>query len=559
MKAMFEMPETITYALPELIGNTDLFVGRQKEFDYFLGVWYNRLIGNMAQSQAIVARRKKGKTAFLQRLFNILWSCPESKVIPFYYSIQEEPITRASFAKEFFSTFAGHYLSFLTRNKDWVITPLNYVALKEHVAPYPELQMRCRSIDEFEKTGNWNLMWKVASRAPSEIAASKNFKIVQIIDEFQNINAYVLDERGNTIESLSGTYLDLAEKKEAPLIVSGSEVHGLMRIIQSLTARFKVRTLGNLPEEEAKEAIRRYGYVSQTKINEQAEEKIWNLTQGDPLYIRALMLSEHNEARDYTQESNIVETYTREITHGEIYDTWMEYIAKIFVEVNERNAKRILLYLFQAGEERTRAQIIKDLKLEMTDFELQTKLQKLMKADLISRGETYFDYKIAKDKTYELVFRHLFQKEIDNFVPDIRKELRQEMGRASYEKGKFREYLVRERIKKPFNLKDLSENGIDLTIKPKTILERETVKIGLRAREIDLIVKGNVELWIDVKGTKGKYGKREADRWIEIKQATSEKSPKTLFATFSQNGYTAAAKELLVLNRVYVLKEEEGQ
>ncbi|HNW48052.1 MAG TPA: hypothetical protein PKN02_11725, partial [Thermotogota bacterium] len=387
--------------------------------------------------------------------FNILWSCPESKVIPFYYSIQEEPITRASFAKEFFSTFAGHYLSFLTRNKDWVITPLNYVALKEHVAPYPELQMRCRSIDEFEKTGNWNLMWKVASRAPSEIAASKNFKIVQIIDEFQNINAYVLDERGNTIESLSGTYLDLAEKKEAPLIVSGSEVHGLMRIIQSLTARFKVRTLGNLPEEEAKEAIRRYGYVSQTKINEQAEEKIWNLTQGDPLYIRALMLSEHNEARDYTQESNIVETYTREITHGEIYDTWMEYIAKIFVEVNERNAKRILLYLFQAGEERTRAQIIKDLKLEMTDFELQTKLQKLMKADLISRGETYFDYKIAKDKTYELVFRHLFQKEIDNFVPDIRKELRQEMGRASYEKGKFREYLVRERIKKPFNLKDL--------------------------------------------------------------------------------------------------------
>ncbi len=102
VKAMFEMPETITYALPELIGNTDLFVGRQKEFDYFLGVWYNRLIGNMAQSQAIVARRKKGKTAFLQRLFNILWSCPESKVIPFYYSIQEEPITRASFAKEFF-------------------------------------------------------------------------------------------------------------------------------------------------------------------------------------------------------------------------------------------------------------------------------------------------------------------------------------------------------------------------------------------------------------------------------------------------------------------------
>ena len=555
---MFKMPEKIIYALPEEIGNTELFVGRKKEFDYYLGDWYYYLVNNMAQSQAIVARRKKGKTAFLQRLFNILWSCSESKVIPFYYAIQEEQITRASFAKEFFATFASHYLSFLTRNEEWVRTPFDYVEMKEYITQYPDLYKKSKSIDAYEKTGNWDLMWKVASRIPFDIAVSTGVKVVQIIDEFQNINAYILDERGNTIDTMSGAYLILAEKREAPLIISGSEVHGLLEIVRRLTARFKERTLGNLPEEEAKEAIRRYAKASRTKINEQAEEKIWNLTQGDPLYIRALMQSEHNDTKDYTNEDNIIATYTQEITQGEIYGTWTEYIAKIFVEVNKRNAKRILLYLFQAGEERTRAQIIKDLKLDITDSELETKLHKLIKADLISRGETYFDYKIGKDKTYELVFRHLFQKEIDYFVPDIKKELRQEMGRTSYEKGKFREYLVRERIKKPFNLKDLAENGIDLTIKPKTILERETVKVGLRDREIDLIVKGNVELWIDVKDTKGKYGKREADRWIEIKQAIGEKSPKTLFATYSQNRYTAAAKELLVSNGVYVLKGEEG-
>jgi hypothetical protein len=555
---MFKMPEKIIYALPEEIGNTELFVGRKKEFDYYLGDWYYYLVNNMAQSQAIVARRKKGKTAFLQRLFNILWSCSESKVIPFYYAIQEEQITRASFAKEFFATFASHYLSFLTRNEEWVRTPFDYVEMKEYITQYPDLYKKSKSIDAYEKTGNWDLMWKVASRIPFDIAVSTGVKVVQIIDEFQNINAYILDERGNTIDTMSGAYLILAEKREAPLIISGSEVHGLLEIVRRLTARFKERTLGNLPEDEAKEAIRRYAKASRTKINEQAEEKIWNLTQGDPLYIRALMQSEHNDTKDYTNEDNIIATYTQEITQGEIYGTWTEYIAKIFVEVNKRNAKRILLYLFQAGEERTRAQIIKDLKLDITDSELETKLHKLIKADLISRGETYFDYKIGKDKTYELVFRHLFQKEIDYFVPDIKKELRQEMGRTSYEKGKFREYLVRERIKKPFNLKDLAENGIDLTIKPKTILERETVKVGLRDREIDLIVKGNVELWIDVKDTKGKYGKREAGRWIEIKQAIGEKSPKTLFATYSQNRYTAAAKELLVSNGVYVLKGEEG-
>ena len=282
------------------------------------------------------------------------------------------------------------------------------------------------SIKGFERVGNWGLMWETVARLPFETAIAKKCKIVQIFDEFQNINAYILDKRRNVIDTMSGSYLDLAERKEAPLIISGSEVHGLLEIARRLTARFK--ELRNLPEDEAKESIRRYAKTSRTKINEQAEEKIWNLTQGDPLYFKALFFSRHNDTKDYTNEDNIIATYTQEITQGEIYRTWMEYIAAFFLGANERNAKRIMLYLFQAGEERTRAQMIKDLNLDMTDSELETKLRQLIKADLISQGETNFDYKIEKDKTYELVFRRLYQEEIDGFIPDIRKELRQEMG-----------------------------------------------------------------------------------------------------------------------------------
>jgi len=553
---MFTMPEKIIYALPEQIGNTELFVGRKKEFDYFLGDWYNYLVNIMAQSQAIVARRKKGKTAFLQRLFNILWSCPDTGVIPFYFSVKEMNVTLAEFAKEFFSSFVNQWIAYMERKPELVSNPLYFERLDRQIedAEFKEIY---ESIKGFERVGNWGLMWETVARLPSETALAKKCKIVQIFDEFQNINAYILDKRGDVIDTMSGSYLDLAERKEAPLIISGSEIHGLSEIAQRLTARLK--ELRNLPEDEAKEAIRRYAKASRTKINEQAEEKIWDLTQGDPLYFKALFFSRHNDTKDYTNEDNIIATYTQEITQGEIYRTWMEYIAAFFLGADERNAKRIMLYLFQAGEERTRAQMIKDLNLDMTDCELETKLRLLIKADLISQGETNFDYKIEKDKTYELVFRRLYQEEIDGFIPDIRKELRQEMGRTSYEKGKFREYLVRERIKRPFNLKDLAENGIDLSIKPKTILERETVKVGLRDREIDLIVKGNVEMWIDVKDTKGKYGKREADRWIEVKNIINEKSPKTLFATYSQNGYTASGKELLVSNGVYVLKGEVGK
>jgi len=556
---MFTMPEKIIYALPEQIGNTELFVGRKKEFDYFLGDWYDYLVNNMAQSQAIVARRKKGKTAFLQRLFNILWSCLDTGVIPFYYVIQDKPVTLSGFAEDFFTQFMWQFLSFRDRKEDYLSYPIGFEKLAPLVEGDKHLTDAYETMAIKKKEDDWDGMWNTASRLPAALATVKKMKIVQIIDEFQNINTYIVDERRNTIDSLSGTYLDLAEKREAPLIISGSEVHGLLEIVRRLTARFEENVLENLPEEEAKEAIRKYAEIYRTKIDDIGVEKLWNLTNGDPLYIKALFSSKRNTKKDYVQEDNIIEVYTQEITGGQIFKTWGEYIAKIFLEVNKRNAKRLLLYLFQAGEERTRAQMIKDLNLDMTDSELETRLLQLIKADLISQGETNFDYKIGKDKTYELVFRRLFQKEIDYFVPDIKKELRQEMGRTSYEKGKFREYLVRERIKKPFNLKDLAENGIDLTIKPKTILERETIKVGLRDREIDLIVKGNVEMWIDVKDTKGKYGKREADRWIEVKNIINEKSPKTLFATYSQNGYTASGKELLVSNGVYVLKEEVGK
>ena len=61
---MFKMPETIEYALPEQIGEPDLFVGRKTEFSYFLGDWYRLVEKNFAQNQAIISRRKKGKTAF---------------------------------------------------------------------------------------------------------------------------------------------------------------------------------------------------------------------------------------------------------------------------------------------------------------------------------------------------------------------------------------------------------------------------------------------------------------------------------------------------------------
>ena len=551
---MFVWPEKITYALPETIGNTDLFVGRKKEFDFFLGRWYDRLIKNGAQSQAVVARRKKGKTAFLQRFFNILWSCPDRGVVPFYYSFQDKPITLSNFAEDFFAAFVGQYLSYRDRKVEYLSYPISFEKLPPLIQSDKHLSEAYETMEALEKKGKADRMWNTASSLPAVIGAVKKIQIVQILDEFQNIDGFIYDESRQTLLPLSGTYLTLAEKKEAPMVISGSEVHGLMAIIRSLTGRFRERVLENLPEDEAKEAIRRYTQFANWKTDDTTLDKIWQLTQGDPLYIRALAFNESIPSEGLIQEEHIVEAYSQEITRGEIFKTWGEYIAKVFYEVNQKNAKRIMLYLFSAGGERSRSQIRKDLKLEMTEVELENKLRQMLKADLISLGSSESKYEIAQDKTYELVFRRMYQDEIDHYALDVRKGIRQAMGKASNTMGKYREFLIKEAVKKPFNLKDLAENGIDLLIRPKEILERQRVKIGVGEREIDLIVKGNQELWIDIKDTKSKFGKSQTDRWLEIKALAPQQKKPILFAVYSQSGYTQSALERLKQQGVIVLR-----
>src|SRR6056297_3664846 len=562
---MFKMPEKIEYALPEQIGEPELFVGRKKEFYYFLGDWYRLVEKNFAQNQAIISRRKKGKTAFLQRLFNILWSAGKEpkedtiSVIPFYYSIRDKHVSLGYLALDFFTEFVKCYCSYKQRNKDLLSSNIKFKQL-ETIINDPHAKELYATMASYVEEDDWEVMWEIASRAPSTIARKAGEKIVQIIDEFQNINEYVHDKDKDRLDKMSGTYMQVAEFREAPLIVSGSEVHWLLKIVRSLTGRFQSYPLENLPEDEAKKAIEKYARFMDTTINAEAKEKIWELTQGDPLYIKALFLSRYNQAKDYTVDDNIVEVYEKEISEGEIYTTWMEYMLNTFDTVNKTNSKRIMLYLFNQGKEKTRAEIIKDLKLPYTDQEAEEKLNALIAGDLISQGQSAYDYTITRDKTYELVFRRIYQKEIDHFVPDIKTEIRKMIGRDNYTKGKFAEFLIREKMKKPFYLNDICETQTNKKIIPEDIREREQVTLGTRKYEIDLIIfcRDKTQFWVDIKNRKNRYGKKELQRWLQIVKKTREKVAPILFMVYSKNGYTKGTKQTLADNGIFNIKNEYG-
>ncbi len=85
--------ENMTYALKERIGPPSLFCGRKKEMKFLMN-WVNMIPREMSTSRALLGRRKSGKTAIMQRLFNILWN-KHGPVIPFYFEVLDyDALTR---------------------------------------------------------------------------------------------------------------------------------------------------------------------------------------------------------------------------------------------------------------------------------------------------------------------------------------------------------------------------------------------------------------------------------------------------------------------------------
>ncbi|MCP4156766.1 MAG: hypothetical protein GY757_54130, partial [bacterium] len=247
-------------------------------------------------------------------------------------------------------------------------------------------------------------------------------------DLFQFLNATIYwdKEKSNRADTLAGGYLSAAESKIAPLLVSGSWVGWLMNLlIMMLPARFKFKSLKNMPEDEAVEMVFRFSRFFEVPVTEETVYLIAALSEGSPFYISAIVRSEY-EDKDLTTVDGLIRTMEFETldSQGIIKGTWMEYLKTAFSRVNDRNAKRIVLHLCKNKErELTRKELLDDLNLDMSDDVLEAKMEALVKADIVSQGQTNFDYRSVQDNIFDKVFRGVYQKEIEQFdVGEIKKE-----------------------------------------------------------------------------------------------------------------------------------------
>jgi hypothetical protein len=108
--------------LEEKIGKPELFSGRYQELKNLLE-WTELAKNKLARSEAMLSRRKTGKTAIMHRLYNIIFNQNDG-VIPFYYEIKKTSQWMLDFSVDFFLTFAYQYIGYKTRNKNYVNTSM---------------------------------------------------------------------------------------------------------------------------------------------------------------------------------------------------------------------------------------------------------------------------------------------------------------------------------------------------------------------------------------------------------------------------------------------------
>jgi len=453
--------------LKEKIGKPELFSGRYQELKSLLK-WVHMAKNELARSEAIISRRKTGKTALMHRLYNIIFHQNEG-VIPFYYEIKETNQWILDFSESYFFTFIGQYIAFKTRNKTYLeMITIDYdilidIVSKENLAYLnPYIHFIQKLVNDQKEVR----LWDTVRDMPRILAASQNETIIQMIDEFQYLNRHIYRDKActNHYSDFAGTYFHTAEYKTAPLLISGSWVGWLMRDLSTmLPSRFRYDFfLQDMPENEAIETIFKYSDILNIPIANDIAQLMLELTQGNPCYISSLFFSTFVD-KNFTSEDGFLKTVEYEVFNGAVKARWMEYLSYAFTAINGYESdlsKKIVLYLCQNKErEVSRAEIKNDLNLDISDHDLEKRMQALVLSDIVRQGRSQFYYQGIKDHLFDRVFKSHYADEIEQFDP---KEITNEYkalfkhwkhkfhvicGKYGSLKGRFAEYMITHLLK----------------------------------------------------------------------------------------------------------------
>ncbi|MBF0452051.1 MAG: hypothetical protein HQK75_15215, partial [Candidatus Magnetomorum sp.] len=429
------------YPLPETIGLPDLFVGREEELEY-LNEWLERIPRRISMSTVILARRKSGKTALLERIFNYLWSNPQMGIIPFYLPMNDKNIWIRQFANKYYRTFASHCISFLEQDATLVTSLLDYDEIYEY-ATRNEIKFFIKDINHIKKCvsdSESGEIWDIACSAPHRYAVQYKTSVLVIIDEFQYFSNHIFFDQNCTIldKSMPGSYHALVESKLAPMLVSGSYVSWMLSLMEEYLEAGRLDQYYISPylkPDEGLQAVYKYAEHFKQPITNATAEHVNKLCLSDPFFI--LYVIKNCKKNALLTRDGVVDAVQSELTgkHSRMSKTWAEYINKTVAKINDIYAKNILLHLSKHNERTWTPEELKNaLDIDLSTKEIHQRLEQMLEADIIEDGGTDIDYKGLTDGTLYLVLRHRFEKEIKHHKPNFKSDFQKQIDQLEQEK-----------------------------------------------------------------------------------------------------------------------------
>lgn len=561
------------YPLDEKIGLPDLLVGRERAFKQF-HKWIDNMPKRLSKSWALLGRRKSGKTAFVQRLFNQLWSA-NGAVIPFYVSIPDSSIWYVTWAVDYYITFASHYISFMERDP----TLVNGLLTLEQIKAYGQahgnsvLVSDVDQIVQYRAEKMYDLVWKRAYTAPHRMASFYDQRILVMIDEFQYLSTHVYPDplfKEKPIQSMPGSFHSVSESKIAPMLATGSYVGWMIEIMQNYLEAGRLTIIDFPPyltEPEGLQAVYKYAEVYGEPITNETAVQINELCGADPFFISCVIQSNYLE-RDLTSTEGVIEAVNYELADrdSELSGTWREYIDKTVDRINEQYGKRMLLHLNKYNDRYwTPRQLREILQIDEDEQALHRKLISMVKGDLIEWGSADIQFRGLQDGTLNSILRHRFEMEIAQHqtLPDLRPGFREQVanlqrqnkvlqGKLNHIRGLMAEYLLANtfRSRKRFKLADFFVGFAD-DMPPLNLTDVQTrltiQRPDGKAMELDIVAQSSDErvLLVEVRQRQAKTNLTHVEDFQEKVSVYQTLHPQqTVLAGFlSLGGFTADAQQ----------------
>ena len=368
---------------------------------------------------------------------------------------------------------------------------------------------------------------------PSLLAEKLNLKIIILLDEFQKILEI---SKFRNCRNILDIFRAKIEANNVTYVISGSAISIMHNIVADhaspLFDQFKEESIENFDRISARELV---GKIIKCDLN--IKDFIYSISYGHPFYINAIstrvkILNEIYDLkinRELVKKAFVIELLSKK---SEIYKH-CEYIYDISLErAKYSNSLKGVLKILARNEGLNQSQVAR--KLKVTQGAMRTYLNSLMNVDIIfERDNKYF----FKDKIlqYWLCYRE-YGIEISEFPKEkiinaLVNELEEKYLRASTELGKAKEYELKDKLEKQFELK--LSNYLKDNI------------------EFDLVgLKENTHHIFEIKWRNKPVDYKDIKNFLDkIKKSEFKDKNKKLFF-ISKSGFTKQATDILKKNEI---------